>query len=375
MPNKIEFIMKRFKALDVFRGLTICLMIIVNSTGDWDLTFSPLLHANWHGFTPTDLVFPSFLFAVGNALAFVKTRWNDKPLSEVFKKIIKRTLIIFLLGYIMYWFPFVSWTESGDLALVSFSETRILGVLQRIAICYFIGATMIYFLSNRQLIIASALILLGYWGLLSGFGDYTLEGNLVRTIDRLLLGDGHLYGGDGIPFDPEGLLSTLPAICNVIAGYLVGQFVIQGGINYEKLAKMLMVGAGLLAAAYFWDLSFPVNKKLWTSSFVILTIGLDIIVLSILIFSIDFIKKPVNYNFFEVFGKNSLFIYLLSEYLAITLLFLRVDENQTLYNYIYEKGFSWIGAYYGSLAFALAFMMFCWLIGLWLDKKKIYIKV
>ena len=367
--------MKRFKALDVFRGLTICLMIIVNTTGDWDFTFAPLLHANWHGFTPTDLVFPSFLFAVGNAFAFVKTRWADKPLSEVFQKIIKRTLIIFFLGYLMYWFPFVSWTDSGDLTMVPFSETRILGVLQRIAICYFIGAVMIYFLTNRQLIIASGVILLGYWGLLSAFGDYTLEGNLVRTVDRFLLGDSHLYGGDGIPFDPEGLLSTLPAICNVIGGYLVGKFVIQGGINYEKLSKMLMVGAGLLVLAYLWNLSFPVNKKLWTSSFVILTTGLDIIVLSILIYSIEFVKKPVNYYFFEVFGKNSLFIYLLSEYLAITMLFIRVDGNQSLYSYIYEKGFSWIGPYYGAFAFALVFMLLCWAIGLWLDKKRIYIKV
>ncbi|RAJ12811.1 acyltransferase family protein [Arenibacter echinorum] len=367
--------MKRFKALDVFRGLTICLMIVVNTPGDWELTFAPLLHANWNGFTPTDLVFPSFLFAVGNAFAFVKSRWGDKPPSEVFQKIIKRTLIIFLLGYMMYWFPFVSWTDSGGLALVPFSETRILGVLQRIALCYFIGATMIYFLTNRQLIIASAIILLGYWGLLSAFGDYTLEGNLVRTLDRFLLGDSHLYGGDGLPFDPEGLLSTLPAICNVIAGYVVGQYVIQGGITYEKLAKMLMVAAGLLAVAYFWNLSFPVNKKLWTSSFVILTIGLDIIVLSILIYAIEFVKRPINFNFFEIFGKNSLFIYLLSEYLAITLLFVRVNENQSLYNYIYEKGFSWFGPYYGSFIFALVFMMLCWLIGLWLDKKKIYIKV
>src|SRR5690606_22086960 len=259
--------------------------------------------------------------------------------------------------------------------LVPFSETRILGVLQRIAICYFIGATMIYFLTNRQLIIASAIILLGYWGLLSAFGDYTLEGNLVRTLDRLLLGDGHLYGGDGLPFDPEGLLSTLPAICNVLAGYLVGQFVIHGGITYEKLAKMLMVAVGLLAVAYFWNYGFPFNKKLWTSSFVILTIGLDIMLLSILIYAIEFIKKPINFNFFEIFGKNSLFIYLLSEYLAITLLFVRVDGNQSLYNYIYEKGFSWLGPYYGSFAFAFVFMFICWLVGLWLDKRKIYIKV
>ncbi|PWK22746.1 putative acyltransferase [Maribacter polysiphoniae] len=367
--------MKRFKALDVFRGLTICLMIVVNTPGDHSFTFSPLLHAKWHGFTPTDLVFPSFLFAVGNAFAFVKTRWGDKSLSEVFGKIVKRTLIIFLLGYLMYWIPFMSWTETGDLAMVPFSETRILGVLQRIALCYFMGAIMIYFLTNRQLLIGSGILLLGYWLLLYAFGDYTLEGNFVRTIDQFVFGDAHLYMGDGIPFDPEGLLSTLPAICNVIAGYLVGKYVIDGGVDFKKLAKMLMVGTGLLIVAYFWDLGFPVNKKLWTSSFVVLTVGMDIILLSVLIYWIDLVRKPVNFNFFEIFGKNPLFIYLLSEYLAIGMHFVRVDGEQSLFNYIYEKGFSWIGHYFGSLAFALVFMLLCWAVGWWLNKKKIYIKV
>lgn len=366
---------KRFKALDVFRGLTICLMIIVNTPGNGNFTFSLLHHAKWHGFTPTDLVFPSFLFAVGNAFAFVKTRWENKSFSESFGKIFKRTLIIFLLGYLMYWVPFVSWMDTGDLAIIPFSETRVLGVLQRIALCYFFGAVLVYFLSNRQLVIASGIILLAYWILLYVFGDYTLEGNLVRIIDRLILGDSHLYTGDGIPFDPEGLLSTLPAICNVIGGYLVGKYVIDKGIDFEKISKILMIGIGLLALAYVWDLSFPINKKLWTSSFVMLTIGLDMILLALLIYSIDLIKKPINYKFFEIFGKNSLFIYLLSEYLAIGMHFIRINGDQSLFSYVYDKGFSWIGPYYGSLTFALFFMLICWSVGWWLDRKKIYIKV
>ncbi len=367
--------MKRFKALDVFRGLTICLMIIVNTSGDWSLTFGPLLHANWHGFTPTDLVFPSFLFAVGNAFAFVKTGWGTKTFSDVFLKIAKRTVIIFLLGYTMYWIPFVRWTAAGDLAFTPFSDTRILGVLQRIALCYFLGAVLIYFLNKRQLIIASGFILVGYWLSLYAFGDYTLEGNFARIVDRFVLGDSHLYGGDGIPFDPEGILSTFPAIVNVIGGYLVGKYVIDGGVNFEKLAKMLLVGVGLLVLAYVWDLALPINKKLWTSSFVVLTIGMDMILLAILMYSIDLVKKPVNYHFFEVFGKNSLFIYLLSEYLAIGMNFIRVGDKQSLYSYVYEKGFSWIGPYYGAFFFAFVFMLLCWAAGWWLDKKKIYIKV
>ncbi len=367
--------MKRFKALDVFRGMTICLMIIVNTSGDWSATFGPLLHANWHGFTPTDLVFPSFLFAVGNAFAFVKTRWADKQLSDVIGKILKRTLLIFLLGYTMYWIPFFKWTDAGDLTFIPFSETRILGVLQRIALCYFIGAIMIFYLSKRQLWIASAAILIGYWIIMSAFGDYTLEHNFVRTLDLWLFGESHLYMGDGIPFDPEGLLSTFPAVVNVIGGYLVGIYIIEGGLNFEKLAKILLVGTALLGVAYLWNLGFPVNKKLWTSSFVILTIGLDMVLLSMIIYTTDFIKEPVNYYFFEVFGKNPLSIYLLSEYLAIMMYFIRVDGEQSLYSYLYQNGFSWIGPYFGALAFAVSFMLLCWLVGWWMDRKKIYIRV
>jgi len=367
--------MKRFKGLDIFRGMTICLMIIVNTPGDWGFIFSPFNHANWHGFTPTDLVFPSFLFAVGNAFAFVKNKWEGKVLGDVFGKILKRTFIIFLLGYTMYWIPFFKWTDGGDLTFIPFADTRILGVLQRIALCYFVAAIMIFYLSNRQLLIWSAVFLLGYWGLMAGFGDYTLEDNFARTIDRILLGDSHLYGGDGIPFDPEGLLSTIPSIVNVFGGYLAGVFIINGGMNYEKLAKLLMVGVMLCGLAYLWDLSFPINKKLWTSSFVVLTIGLDLIILSLIMYTTDFIKKPVNYNFFVVFGKNPLFIYLLSEYLAIGMHFIRVNGEQSLYNFVYVNGFSWLGPYIGSFAFALAVMFLCWLAGWWLAKRNIYIKV
>ena len=367
--------MKRFKALDVFRGLTICLMIIVNTSGDWNHTFSLLLHANWHGFTPTDLVFPSFLFAVGNAFAFVKTGWSEKSFANVFFKILKRTLIIFFLGFILYWIPFVTRTVTGDFTFIPFSETRIWGVLQRIALCYFFAAILIYYLNKKQLIITSAILLLGFWIILYVFGDYTLEGNFIRVIDRFLLGDSHLYMGDGIPFDPEGLLSTLPSIVNVLCGYLVGRYIINGGVNFEKLSKLLFVGIGLLVVAYLWNFVFPVNKKLWTSSFTVLTIGLDIVLLAALIYFIDLIKKPVNFNFFEVFGKNSLFIYLLSEYLAIGMSFIRVNKEQSLYSYIYQNGFSWLGHYYGAFAFALIFMLLCWCAGWWLNKKKIFIKV
>ena len=367
--------MKRFEALDAFRGMTIFLMIVVNTPGDWKVTFSPLLHAQWHGFTPTDLVFPSFLFAVGNALVFANRKWEGQPFSAYFGKVLRRTLILFLLGYLMYWIPFFQWTGSGSLAPIPISETRVFGVLQRIALCYFIASLMIHFLSKRALWASSAFILLIYWIILYAFGDYSLEGNAVLKLDRFLLGESHLYMGDGIPFDPEGLLSTLPAVVNVVAGYLFGAYLVKGEINYEKLAKTMLVGLALLFAAYFWNFGFPVNKKLWTSSYVLLTVGLDLLIMAAILYSANLAARRVNYRFFLILGMNALFIYLLSEYLAIFMHFIRVEEGVSLFQFTYRSVFEWMGPYIGSLAFALAFAMVCWTAGWWLWKREIYIKV
>ena len=367
--------MKRFEALDAFRGMTIFLMIIVNTPGDWSATISPLLHANWHGFTPTDLVFPSFLFAVGNALVFANRKWEDKPFSAYFAKILRRTIILFLLGYLMYWVPFFKWSDGGSLLPIPFSETRIPGVLQRIALCYFIASIMIHFLSERALWAWSAVFLLVYWARLSIFGDYSLEGNAVLKLDRFLLGEGHLYMGEGIPFDPEGLLSTLPSVVNVIAGYLFGAYLVRGEIDYEKIAKTMLAGLALLFAAYVWNFGFPINKKLWTSSYVLLTVGLDLLAMAVILYTTNLAARRVNYTFFLVLGMNALFLYLLSEYLAIFMHFIRVDEGVSLFRYTYISLFEWMGPYIGSLAFALAFTMVCWAAGWWLWKKKIYIKV
>lgn len=367
--------MKRFEALDAFRGMTIFLMIIVNTPGDWSATFLPLLHAQWHGFTPTDLVFPSFLFAVGNALVFVNRKWADKPFSAYFIKILRRTIILFLLGYLMYWIPFYKWTDGGGLIPIHISETRILGVLQRIAICYFFASLMIRSLSERALWAGSAVLLIGYWAILSLFGDYTLEGNAVLKLDRLLLGESHLYMGEGIPFDPEGLLSTLPSIVNVIAGYLFGAYLVRGAIDYEKVAKTMLAGLALLFAAYLWDFGFPINKKLWTSSYVLLTVGLDLLVMAVILYTTNLAERKLNYTFFLIIGMNALFLYLLSEYLAIFMHFIRVDGEITLFQYTYRTLFEWMGPYIGSFAFALSFTMVCWAAGWWLWKKGIYIKV
>jgi len=369
---------QRFLALDVFRGMTVCFMIIVNTPGNGATTFSPLLHASWHGFTPTDLVFPSFLFAVGNALIFASKKWEAMTQSKVLWKIFKRTFIIFLLGYLMYWFPFVE-LHNGSFSLRPFEKTRVFGVLQRIALCYGATALMVYYLKPRMILNISAALLILYWAVMIWFGESAdplgLTTNAAVRLDRFLLGEYHLYHGEGIAFDPEGLLSTFPAIVNVVGGYFAGKFILQKGKTYEGLSKLLLAGAALLAIAYCWNLIFPVNKKLWTSSFVLLTVGLDCLILASVIYIIDFLKKTRWTIFFEVFGKNPLFIYLLSEIIAILMYFFQAEGNIPVYTWVFRQFFLPFGGYAGSLLFALTVMLTCWLVGWWMDRNKIYIRV
>ena len=311
-------------------------------------------------------------------MSFVMLKWENKPASEVIWKILKRSFIIFMLGYLMYWFPFFHFDKSGEMAFSPISHTRIPGVLQRIALCYCIASFMIYFLKPKLSFIISIILLLLYWLLAYMFGTsgdpYSLTGNAGLKLDRWLMGDNHLYHGEGIAFDPEGLLSTIPAIANVIGGYMAGSFVQQKGKTWEGLSKLLLAGFSLLCIAYFWDLLFPINKKLWTSSFVLYTVGLDCIILASIIYLVDFLHKTKWTSFFEVFGKNPLFIYLLSEILVIIAFMIPVGKTN-LFRWIYANIFSYAGAYLGSLLFALAFMLLCWSVGYWMDKKKIYVRV
>jgi predicted acyltransferase len=204
---------------------------------------------------------------------------------------------------------------------------------------------------------------------------YSLIGNAGLRLDLALFGDKHLYHGEGVAFDPEGLLGTLPSIVNVIGGYLAGDFIRRNGNNFETIAKLMMTGAVLLFVALTWNMVFPINKKLWTSSFVLLTVGLDLLILGLLIYSIELRKKTKWTNFFVVFGKNPLFIYLLSEVLLITLYMIPAGEAslaEWLYGTVLRSFASPINA---SFLFAFFFMLACWAFGYLLDKKKIYIRV
>jgi predicted acyltransferase len=368
----------RFLSLDVFRGMTVCFMIIVNTPGYGAVPYGILEHASWHGFTPTDLVFPSFLFAVGNAMSFASKKYEQMKTSDVLWKIFKRSAIIFLLGFLLYWFPFFYRDDTGQILLTPFRDTRILGVLQRIALCYAIASVMVYFLSTRTVIILSGIFLLGYWILLLVFGDpsdpLSMLGNAGVYLDKAILGESHMYHGEGVAFDPEGILSTIPSIVNVVIGYLTGMFIQRKGKGYETIAKLFFWGCILILVALCWNALFPINKKLWSSSFVFMTCGLDLVIIGALIYIIEVLEVTKWTRFFTVFGKNPLFIYLVSEVLLIIIdtLFPGLHFNR----WINEKVFQNVmPGPLGSLLFALTFMLICWLVGYVLDRRKIYVRV
>jgi predicted acyltransferase len=279
----------------------------------------------------------------------------------------------------MYWFPFVHWNDQHQLVAKPIANTRIMGVLQRIALGYFFAALMIRYFKLRTVIAISIGLLFVYWILLLLFGEtypYDMLTNAGTRLDLWLFGSRHLYHGEGVAFDPEGVLSTIPAIANVTFGYAAGFWIQQKGKTYEGLAKLLLCGTFLIFLALIWDWFFPINKKLWTGSYVFLTVGIDCILLSILIYITEFLGKIKWGYFFEVFGKNPLFIYLLSELGATMLWFIPIGpEHQPLYRWLFENIFRHAGMYVGSFLFALSFMLFCWFVGWILDKSKIYVRV
>jgi predicted acyltransferase len=369
---------QRYLSLDVLRGLTVALMIVVNSPGNWGAIYAPFKHAEWHGFTITDLVFPTFLFVVGNALSFGIKKLKDAGDAVFLKKIIKRTAVIFIIGLFLNYFPFIQYQE-GEYVLKDPSNLRIWGVLQRIAVCYFFGSLIAYYLNTLGSIIISAVLLLGYWAILfygGASGDpYSLNGNLAGQVDLLLLETKNIYKGFGIPFDPEGLLSTIPSIVNVVLGFLAGNFIRKSGNKMSTVIKLTTVGVIMLIVAQIWNPVFPINKPIWTSSFVLYTVGWDLILISALMFIIEIFSIKKWAYFFEVFGKNPLFIFVLSGMLIKVIYLIRIGGTP-LGSIIYNNLFtSWLADKNASLLFAIVYMLILWLIGYIMDKKKIYVKV
>ena len=387
---------QRYYSLDVFRGATVCLMILVNNPGSWTYIYPPLKHAPWHGLTPTDLVFPFFLFAVGNAMAFVMPRLEAAGDALFWKKVVKRTVLIFFIGLFLNWWPFFKW-EEGSLVFRQWvdpknteSGVRILGVLQRIALCYFFASVIIYYLKLRKAFYTGLVLLLAYWilGLIGNQSDpFSLTGWFGTSIDKSVLGVAHMYKGEGIPFDPEGLMSTVPSIVQVIFGYMVGNYIQQKGKNFEMVTGLFAASVAMLVTGYCWDMVFPINKKIWTSSYTIYTTGLATLTIATMIYLIELknIKGAVT-KFFDVFGKNALFVFALSAFLPKGLALIRFQNGlndkgeMTYYNpwtWLYQKVLVNIPGdpRLGSFLYALCVISFMWAVCYWLDKKKIYVKV
>lgn len=371
----------RLLSLDAFRGATIAGMILVNNPGTWSHIYWPLKHAEWHGWTPTDLVFPFFLFIVGVSVALALSRRADAggPQRDLYWKIARRTALIYALGLLLAGFPFFN-----------FETIRVTGVLNRIAVCYLCAAVV--FLKTRwraQAVIAAAL-LVGYWALLAfvaapGYaaGDLSKEGSIASFVDRKLLGN-HIWKGGGRVYDPEGVLSTLPAIATTLLGLLAGQWLRQRRDDYEKVAGLFAAGVAGVVVGWAWNSWLPFNKPLWTSSYAVFTAGWAAALLGVCYWLID-IKQYRRWSLpFVVFGVNALAVFVLTGLVAraITLKewwsLPRADgtAGANLQTYTYQNFFaSWLSPVNASLAYAVCFVL-VWL-GLMaiLYRKKIYIKV
>ena len=365
---------QRYLALDVLRGMTVALMILVNNPGSWSHIYAPLEHAAWQGCTPTDLVFPFFLFVVGASMFFSFSKYGNRLNRESLLKIGKRTLIIFAIGLFLNSFP--QW--SAD-----FSKLRIMGVLQRIALVYGIAAVIVLSVNRKYLPWLGGIILLAYWGLVVYFGGsdpYSLSGNPAGPFDSALLGENHLYRGFGIPFDPEGVFSTLPAIVTVLIGYLAGALIRE---IPKKEVPLLLVIFGIIAIGFgsLWGMYFPISKPIWSSSYVLYTAGMAALLMALLIWLIDVKGYSGWTSFFVVFGVNPLFIFAASGLwgrIVGRLIHATTTDGAVISGsaWLYKEIFIPLaGELNGSLLYAITHVILFWLLGYVLFKKKIFIKV
>ncbi|MEG4212801.1 heparan-alpha-glucosaminide N-acetyltransferase domain-containing protein [Microcoleus sp. S13_B4] len=392
----------RLKSLDVFRGIAIASMILVNNPGSWEQVYPPLDHAEWHGCTPTDLVFPFFLFIVGCAMSFSLSKYIQNypktpietskitqtkeksesaknplpssffllPSSNIYWRIARRAAILFILGLLLNTSSIALDVLLNSAPVENFGKIRIMGVLQRIGLAYFISAIAILNLSPRNQKLLAVAVLLGYWAALTvvpvgGYtaGELTPEGNLGGYVDRLILGSQHLYKGG--PFDPEGLLSTLPAVVTVLIGYFTGEWLRLEPIKTRTSINLAICGLSCVVIGHLWGFSFPINKQLWTSSYVVFTAGWALLLLAACYETIEVRGwkwgKP-----FEIMGVNAIFLFVASGIVARILLKTHIGSGEnvsTTYTWIYENWFvPWAGPLNGSLAFAVTAVLFWWLI-------------
>jgi predicted acyltransferase len=364
----------------VFRGATIAGMILVNNPGDWEKTYTPLLHAEWHGWTPTDLIFPFFLFAVGVALPYAfagrlaRSGGDRRPLH---RQILRRTVLLFALGLFIAWYPFYT---------VDWSSARIPGVLQRIAVVYLVTALAWLHLGPRARAVLTAVLLAGYWLAMTlipvpghGAGDLSPQGNLEAWVDHELLGR-HTWKKAPGPGDPEGILSTLPAIASALAGLFVADWLRSSRTQREKLNGLLVSGAVATAAGLVLARWFPINKNLWTSTYVIFTTGAALLLLAAIYVPVDLWQKDAWARPFTIFGTNAIAAFFGSTFLAKIALITKIAQPAgdpiSVQAWLYRHSYgAWLPDYVASLAWALTYVVI-WL-GLMtlLYRRRIFIKV
>lgn len=354
---------KRLLSLDVLRGITVVGMILVNNSGG-KLSYESLRHSAWNGMTPCDLVFPFFLFIMGISTYIALSKFQFRPSPPVVRKILKRTLIILCIGWAIHWFDFIC---EGD--FFPLAHLRLTGVLPRIALCYCVVSFIALYIRHKYILRIIGLVLISYTVLLlvgNGFApDAT---NILSVIDQKLLGADHLYHKS--PIDPEGLVSTFSAIAHTLIGFCCGKLILQKEALEQKTLKLFVAGFLLMMCGFLLTEALPLNKRIWSPTFVLTTCGLAAMLQALLIYFIDLKEKKHWCRFFEIFGVNPLFLYVLSEVVAI------VIGATGAKPVIYESIHSLItDPYLASAVYALLFTAVMGACGYPLYKRKIYIKI
>lgn len=383
----------RLLSLDILRGITIAGMILVNNPGSYNAIYAPLHHAEWNGLTPTDLVFPFFMFIMGISMYFSLRKFQFKPSGHLLWKIVKRTVLIYAIGLAIAWFGDLCNGLAGSdqslplldrvaQAASGFGTLRLVGVMQRLAICYFFGSIVAITLRHKQIPWLIALLLVAYAViLLVGHGyDFAPE-NVIYIFDSALLGESHMYrwlsvGGVNMVFDPEGLLSTLPCIAHVLIGLLCGEAIMKTKDNGKRTNDLFITGTILTFAGLLLSYGLPINKNVWSPTFVLVTCGLAASLLGLLIWVIDIKGHRSWCRFFEVFGINPLFLYVMGS--ALGILFGTVSiAGTSIQGWLCGRLILPVvgDEYMASCLYAILFVLINWCIGYLLYKKKIYIKI
>ena len=365
--------MKRYLSLDILRGLTVAMMIIVNNPGSWSCIYPILRHASWDGCTPCDLVFPFFLFCVGVSMVFAFAKFPGLT-TDALKKILRRGVLMYLVGLLLNAFPFYPTTQNPELTfwqnwLHWVQHLRLMGVLPRIALCYVLGSVLVLWLrTSKRLMTAVGVLCALHVGLLLLFagpeGAFTLEGNFARRLDQAVLGLNHVYNGYPLPFEPEGFLGTLTGTATVLLGYMVGSLV-RKSTPLEASPKVFSLSAAMLLGGLALSLVIPLNKPLWSASYVFYTAGWASFVFALLIYIVDVRGYEKPFTLFRALGMNALALFVLSGLLS------KIIWIYTDWDFIAIFG----RTEFLSLCYAVLFLIIHLVVAVFLFRKKIFIKL